>query len=87
LASAAELDEVRAQPDRFAPQLQGCDPVVLEERDRAIVGDTRFGVFYDTGLYFFVNADTRARFKAAPHQYTQTKHVLNVDQIEETEIR
>jgi hypothetical protein len=61
LASAAELEEFRSDPDRYAPQLQGCDPVVLEERDRAIVGDTRYGVFYDTGLYSCKHQRARSR--------------------------
>ncbi len=86
MTSAAELAEFEANPNQYAPQLQGCDPVVFEEQGRAIIGDTRFGVFYNGELYFFVNPETRARFKAAPHRYTRTKHVLNIDKIEPTEM-
>lgn len=85
--SAAEVTEFRTNPDRYAPQLLGCDPVILEETDRAVVGDTRFGVYYDGELYFFVNAANREKFKTSPHRFTRTKHVLNLKKIQESEIR
>jgi len=87
MASTPELDEFRQAPERFAPQLLGCDPVILAETDRAVVGDTRYGVFYDGALYFFANLETRARFKAQPERYTRIKHVLNLKKIESTETR
>jgi YHS domain-containing protein/thioredoxin-related protein len=87
LTSEAERTEFRATPEKFAPQLLGCDPVILEERDRAVVGDTRYGVYYDGELFFFVNAANRERFKSTPHRYTHTKHVINLKNIQETEVR
>ncbi|MGE3315485.1 MAG: thioredoxin domain-containing protein [Planctomycetaceae bacterium] len=87
MASAAELAEFKSAPERYAPQLLGCDPVILEDRDRAVVGDTRFGVYYDNELYFFVSSANRDRFKSSPHRYARTKHVLNLKKIQETELR
>lgn len=87
MVSESERAEFRAAPHRFAPQLLGCDPVILEETDRALVGDTRFGVFFEGELYFFVNQTNREKFKASPHRFTRTKHVLNLKKIQESELR
>lgn len=87
LASAEELQRFHLYPSGYAPQLLGCDPVVLSETDRAIAGTPRFGAFYDGELFLFVSADSRARFRDNPTRYTRTQHVLRVDQIERTAVR
>ncbi|HUG89603.1 MAG TPA: thioredoxin family protein [Planctomycetaceae bacterium] len=87
LANAGELAEFRAAPERYAPQLLGCDPVILFETDRALPGSTRFGAYYEGQLYLFAGHDTRARFKQKPTRYTQTQHVLRVDELDGTVLK
>jgi YHS domain-containing protein/thiol-disulfide isomerase/thioredoxin len=87
LASRAELEQFRKQPEDYAPRLLGCDPVVLSETDRAVPGDTRYGAFFDGELYLFQTAESRQRFKSNPPRYTRIQHVLRVDNIERTALR
>jgi YHS domain-containing protein/thiol-disulfide isomerase/thioredoxin len=79
LSSARELETFNANPQRYAPQLLGCDPVLLWKSDRAVRGSTRFGAFFDGRLYLFATRDSREEFKTAPLRYTQTRHVLKID--------
>ena len=87
LASAEEVRQFQAEPDRYTPELLGCDPVVLWETERAVPGSTKFGAYFDGELYLFTTAETRRRFKESPKQFIETRHVLHVDQIDTTELR
>ena len=87
MADQSAYDQFRADPDRYAPRLLGCDPVMLWETDRAIPGSTKFGAYFDEHLYLFTNADNRLRFKQNPMRYVQSRHVLRVDEIELTTVR
>lgn len=69
-------DEFKSHPDRYAPRLLGCDPVVLGERDLVVRGSTKFGAFYDGELFLFESADTRTKFRKDPIRYARLKHVL-----------
>lgn len=82
LASEKELDAFRTRPQEFAPRLLGCDPVVLNETDRAVPGNTDYGAFFDGDLYFFESDESRRRFKANPLKYTRIQHVLKVDHVQ-----
>lgn len=82
LASRAELRQFRAAPDRYAPRLLGCDPVVLNETDRALAGNIDFGAYFDGELFFFVSDASRKKFRAHPLRYTRTRHVLKIDRID-----
>ena len=86
-ASAAEQKTFEADPERFVPQLLGCDPVILYRTDRAITGTTKFGAYFDGALYLFKTEETRNEFKQHPIRYTRTRHVLRVDQLETTVTR
>lgn len=87
LASAKELREFAERPGQFAPQLLGCDPVILWKTDRAVAGSTQFGAYFDNELYLFSSEDSRRQFKVNPLKFTRTQHVLRVDQIEGSRIR
>lgn len=82
--AAANRDEFRSNPARYAPRLMGCDPVVLSERDLAIRGSTKFGAFYEGDLFLFESADTRARFRKDPARYTRVRHVLKPEDIKDS---
>lgn len=82
----ADRDDFIAEPSRYAPQLLGCDPVLLHETERAIAGTPKFAAYFDGELYFFADANHRNRFKAAPEQFTHTRHV-NLEDVEHTDTR
>ena len=82
LSGQNELNEFKADPARFAPQLLGCDPVVLWDSERALPGHTRFGAYFNGELFLFETAENRARFRENPPRYTQTRHVLRVEDVE-----
>ncbi|MBI3865776.1 MAG: thioredoxin family protein [Planctomycetia bacterium] len=79
--AAEKMQEFKANPERFAPRLLGCDPVVLAESDLAIRGSTKFGAYYEGSLFLFQTAESRARFKKTPQRYSQLKHVLRPEDV------
>lgn len=82
LANEAELKAFRTRPQEFAPRLLGCDPVLLNETDRAVQGSTDYGAFFDGDLYLFESDESRRRFKSNPLKYTRIQHVLKVDHVQ-----
>lgn len=81
-ASEEDMREFNDNPTRYAPRFLGCDPVVVWESDRAVLGSTRFGAFYNDQLYLFTSDENRDSFKSDPDRYTRTRVVLRVDDIE-----
>jgi thioredoxin-related protein/YHS domain-containing protein len=81
MADADELAAFQRDPGRFAPKLLGCDPVILNETDRALPGKVQYGAIFDGELFFFTTAESRTKFRENPTQYTRTRHVLRVDDI------
>jgi thiol-disulfide isomerase/thioredoxin/YHS domain-containing protein len=80
-ASVEARSEFKKNPSRFAPRLLGCDPVVLAETDLAVRGSTRFGAFYDGGLYLFQSAQSRAKFRKSPDKFSRLQHALKPDDV------
>lgn len=80
--SADEAAEFDADPARFAPRILGCDPIVLQETERAIPGSTRFGAYFEERLFLFVGSATRDQFKQDPEKFGKVKQTVRVDQIE-----
>lgn len=83
LASGEELRRFKESPDRFAPQILGCDPVILDIADRAVPGDVRYAAFYEGELYLFVSDKSRQLFSQDPLRFVRAKHVLKVDDLDE----
>jgi len=81
-----DRDDFIAEPARYAPQLLGCDPVLLQETDRAIVGTPKYAAYFNSELFLFADIDHRVRFKASPEVYTRTRHV-HLNDIERTDTR
>lgn len=61
-----------AAPDRYAPVLSGDDPVVVFDQGRSTPGRRAFGVTYQSRMYLFSSAETRAAFTANPDRYTSS---------------
>ena len=87
LSSRTELEIFKIDPGRYAPQLLGCDPVILNKQDRAIPGDTKYGAYYDHNLYLFVDVESREEFKKNPDRFSRTMHVLKIEQVEGSVVR
>jgi YHS domain-containing protein len=83
MTSAEELQQFKNDADRFAPQVLGCDPVILDVTDRAVSGDIRYAAFFDGELYLFVSEKSRQAFRQDPDRFVRTKHVLNIDDLED----
>jgi thiol-disulfide isomerase/thioredoxin/YHS domain-containing protein len=81
--SEEELKQFKDGADRFAPQVLGCDPVILDVTDRAVSGDIRFAAFFDGELYLFVSEKSRQAFRQDPDRFVRTKHVLKIDDLED----
>lgn len=69
LASAEELARFQADPERYAPKLLGCDPLLLATEKKARTGDVRYGAFFRNRLYLLASAENRRRFLADPAPY------------------
>ena len=69
--SREELEWFRAHPERCAPQVRGCDPLVLTTEGREVPGDIRYGAFYNNELYLLSSYENRRRFRANPERYIQ----------------
>ncbi|HVJ66386.1 MAG TPA: thioredoxin family protein [Caulifigura sp.] len=82
MSTEEALRDFQLNPQRYAPQFLGCDPVVVAKNDRAVPGSTRYAAFYDDDLYLFSNDDNRKQFKSDPDKYIREKVVLDLDQIE-----
>lgn len=87
MASRTELEIFKIDPGRYAPQLLGCDPVILNKQDRAIPGNLKYGAYYDQNLYLFVDVESRNEFKKNPDRFSRTMHVLKIEQLETAVLR
>jgi thiol-disulfide isomerase/thioredoxin/YHS domain-containing protein len=79
--TADKRDEFKAHPDRYAPRLLGCDPVILAENDLAVRGSVKFGAFYEGELFLFETADSRVKFRKNPTRYSRLQHVVKPEDV------
>ena len=82
MATEDALKDFQQNAARYAPQLLGCDPVLIDKDERAVPGSTRYAAFYDDELYLFSSDETRKQFKSEPDRFIREKVVLDIDQIE-----
>ncbi|MEP3481866.1 MAG: thioredoxin family protein [Fuerstiella sp.] len=80
-SSEEAAKEFHDAPRRFSPQNLGCDPIVLFENQQAIVGDIKFGAFFDNQLFLFDTDKNRREFKQNPLRYRRYQHALKVDDL------
>ncbi|MFM7039128.1 MAG: thioredoxin family protein [Planctomycetaceae bacterium] len=76
-ASAELRNRFRADPSRYAPAIQGCDPITLTREQRAIPGSIRFGAWYLGRLYLFQSEANRRLFSASPGAWTKIQSAAN----------
>jgi YHS domain-containing protein/thiol-disulfide isomerase/thioredoxin len=76
LGSAAERDQFKAAPEKFAPALHGCDPVLLT-RDRQVqVGLIGLRATHESRSYFFATPETRDEFLRDPAKFTAPRSLV-----------
>lgn len=80
-SSQEAAKEFRQDPRRFSPQNLGCDPIVLFENQQAVVGDIKFGAFFDSQLFLFDTEENRREFKQNPLRYRRYQHALKADDL------
>jgi YHS domain-containing protein len=56
-------------PQKYAPVLGGCDPVLWQEKSVRAQGRRQHGLFYDGKIILFVDENTLKRFADAPERY------------------
>jgi len=61
-----------ASPDTYSPVLSGDDPVIVFDQGRSTPGRRAYGVTYQSRMYLFSSAETRATFAANPERYTSS---------------
>jgi len=69
LSGPAEHRAFRAEPQRFAPALAGCDVVLTADGVGRVSGRTDACVVYEGRLYMFADSASLERFRADPKRY------------------
>jgi YHS domain-containing protein len=64
-----QREQFLANPDRYAPACSGCDPVLLADGRRRVLGQTDYCVIYNRRLYMFSSLVTVTRFQKDPKRY------------------
>jgi len=82
MRSPEELARFRDRAEQYAPKLLGCDPVLYFDEQRAVPGSTQYAAFFDESLYLFASAETRAKFREHPEDYTRRRTVLLIEELE-----
>lgn len=67
--SREKQERFLSAPDRFAPALAGCDPVVFVETSSLVDGKRQHGLLRDDSYFLFVDDGSRTRFEADPERY------------------
>lgn len=78
-----ELNLFLETPDSYAPQLLGCDPVILMESGRAVQGDIEHGVFFRERVYLMATEANREAFLKKPAFYADKQFAVEADKIEQ----
>lgn len=83
-ANAQEKQFFLNKPEKYAPQLLGFDPVLLDTKKQIVRGDVDYGAFYDGKLFFFANENSRREFHKNPLRYVNSEYVLRVSPVDGT---
>ena len=59
-----------SDPDRYAPALSGDDPVLAIDSGKAVPGQRRYGVTYQSRMYLFSSPESRSTFASNPQRFT-----------------
>ena len=76
-----ERQQFLQRPRLYTPRLLGCDAVLFQRDDRALLGSVDFAAFYGSELFLFIDDETRRMFKADPDAFMATR-MVTVEEIE-----
>ena len=76
LASAAELDQFKAAPEKFIPALHGCDPVALIRDQKVQSGFVGLRVEHASRVYFFTTPENRDLFLREPEKFSTDRRLV-----------
>lgn len=79
LANAEEQVKFKADPQSFLPKYLGCDPVLLKESGRAVVGSIQYGAVYEGHMYFMSSEKNQKTFLASPAGYAELLYDVSLD--------
>jgi len=68
-AGPDEQRKFLADPIRYAPVLQGFDPVLVLDRQQKVFGQRQHGVYYEGHTYLFSSEATLSHFSSNPQKY------------------
>jgi len=71
MSGPAEHRLFRANPERYAPALSGCDPVLRASDVGRVAGRTQTCVIYEGRLFMFSCQATLDKFRQEPEQYVK----------------
>jgi YHS domain-containing protein len=71
LSGAAQRQEFLANPEKYVPANNGCDPVVSITQRRNIPGQVSFCAAYQGRIYMFASAATQEYFHNNPEPYVE----------------
>jgi hypothetical protein len=69
MSGPAQQRFFRANPERYAPALGGCDPVLVATGAGRVAGRTETCVIYEDRLFMFRGQDTLAQFRQDPKRF------------------
>jgi thiol-disulfide isomerase/thioredoxin/YHS domain-containing protein len=81
MADAEELDLFKQDPNKYAPQHSGFDPLLLSTDQVAIRGLISYGSFYEGKLYLHATESSRATFIRDPGKYPAPEEIAIPAQI------
>lgn len=84
MQDAEQLKQFEAAPEKYAPKLHGCDPVVLNSLGTPLPGIISLGAVVDGDLYFFASETSRDLFKKNPNQFLKADQLVRGEQLKTT---
>jgi thiol-disulfide isomerase/thioredoxin/YHS domain-containing protein len=82
MATAEEFEVFKENPNRYAPQYLGCDPMILATTERTVVGNIKYGAFFRGALYLFYTEENRSHFLNEPQKYSELSLSIDAGAIE-----
>lgn len=76
LSSAAERDQFKAAPEKYAPALHGCDSVLLTRSGEVQVGLIGLRAVHESRIYFFASTENRNEFLRDPAKFTAPRSLV-----------
>jgi YHS domain-containing protein len=75
MADAAELEQFKKSPEKYAPKFSGFDPLILSTEKVAVPGLIAYGSFYEGRLHLHATEESRTAFIKDPAKYPAPKTI------------